>query len=459
MNTQELLDPECWAKKTFGPSQLKDIRRTGRAVKAGTRIAENASASLPAQMHTWKDVIALYRLLDEPDVTFEALMQPHWQQTREQVAAHPVVLLVQDGTELDLSRHHTMTGLGPIGKGTTRGLLLQTVLAVLPQSREVLGCATQEAFVRLPIPTGETRSKRRQRAERETDVWMRLVSRLGRFPAETMTVHVGDRGADLFGFFEACQSTQSHFLVRLARNRRLAPEEADQQYLMEHIRSWQPTDSRPFQVPATHGRTARMTVVQLAFGPVTILPPRLEKRYGPDPLSLWAIRVWEEQPPAGEEPLEWLLLTSVPTGTRADAWERASWYECRWVVEDYHQCLKTGCRIEERQMHTADRLTRLLGLLSPVAVRLLQLRDLSRQEPDHLALQVVEADLLAVVAAQTGSSPASMTMASFWQAVARMGGYLARRRDGPPGWKTLWAGWLRAQTLLEGVHLVTQLRL
>src|SRR5215471_14885044 len=101
MNTQELLDPECWARKTFGPSQLKDIRRTGRAVKAATRIAENASASLPAQMHTWKEVIALYRLLDEPDVTFEALMQPHWQQTREQITAHPVVLLVQDGTELD----------------------------------------------------------------------------------------------------------------------------------------------------------------------------------------------------------------------------------------------------------------------------------------------------------------------------------------------------------------------
>lgn len=141
MNTQEVLDPKCWARKTFGPSQLKAIRRTGRAVKAATKIAENASASLPAQMHTWKDVIALYRLLDAPDVTLAALMQPHWQQTREQAATHPVVLLVQDGTELDLSSHPKMTGLGPSGKGTTRGLLLQTVLAVLPQSREVLGCA------------------------------------------------------------------------------------------------------------------------------------------------------------------------------------------------------------------------------------------------------------------------------------------------------------------------------
>jgi Transposase DNA-binding len=112
MNTQEILDPERWAKKTFGSSKLKDIRRTGRAVKAATRMAENTSASFPAQMQTWKEVIALYRLLGEDDVTFEALMQPHWQQTREQIETRPVVLLVQDTTEVDLSHHPKTKGLG-----------------------------------------------------------------------------------------------------------------------------------------------------------------------------------------------------------------------------------------------------------------------------------------------------------------------------------------------------------
>jgi Transposase DNA-binding len=264
MNTQEILDPENWANKTFGSARLKDIRRRGRAVKAATRMAENASASLPAQMQTWKDVIALYRLLDEADVPFEALMQPHWHQTRQQIGAQPVVLLVQDGTEIDLSHHPKTSGLGPIGKGTTRGLLRHPVVAVLPKSREVLGCAMQELFVRLPLPPGETRSKRRQRAARETDVWMRLVSRLGSFPAETLVVHVGDRGADIFGFFQACQTTQTQFLVRAARNRRTDPEEEAQEYLIEQLRSWPATTSRPFHVPASHGRTARLSRVQLA---------------------------------------------------------------------------------------------------------------------------------------------------------------------------------------------------
>jgi len=149
MNTQDILDPERWAKKTFGSSQLKDIRRTGRAVKAAKRMAENPSATLPAQMQTWKETMALYRLLKEDDVTFEALMQPHWQQTREQIETRPVVLLVQDTTEVDLSHHPKTKGLGQVGNERGRGLYLQTVLAVLPHSGEVLGCAMQEPGCRV----------------------------------------------------------------------------------------------------------------------------------------------------------------------------------------------------------------------------------------------------------------------------------------------------------------------
>ena len=115
MNTQDILDAERWAQKTFGSSQLNDIRRTARTVKAATRMAENPSATLPAQMQTWKETMALYRLLDEEDVTFEGLMQPHWHQTREQMETRPLVLLVQDTSEVDLSHHPKTKGLGQVG--------------------------------------------------------------------------------------------------------------------------------------------------------------------------------------------------------------------------------------------------------------------------------------------------------------------------------------------------------
>ena len=130
-------------------------------------MVRDPTASLPNQQQSWKAVKALYRLLDEEDVTFEALMQPHWQQTRDQIAQEPVALLVQDTTEVDYQHHPSTTGLGPIGNGSHHGFLLQSVLAVVPESRQVLGLAHQEPFLRKPAPPGETKWQRAQRVQRE----------------------------------------------------------------------------------------------------------------------------------------------------------------------------------------------------------------------------------------------------------------------------------------------------
>jgi hypothetical protein len=460
MKTGLLLSPEHWAEETFGQVLLHDVRRTRRAVKAASVMVRDVSASLPKQQHTWKDLKALYRLLDEPDVTFAALMQPHWSQTRREMQEHPVILLIQDTTELDLTHRHQMSGLGQIGDENGRGLLLQTVLAVVPQSREVLGCARQEPFVRVAAPQGETRAQRRKRPK-ETDVWTRMVTAIGSAEHGSCWVHVGDRGADFFDFFRACQKSKVEFLVRATQERRI--QEADESigYLLSESRQWPCQAKRPFLLPASQGRKARETELSLSFGPLTLLSPRNEPKALHEQMRLWVVRVWEEDAlrPEGEEPIEWIVLTSVPTVTLEQAWERASWYGHRWMVEDYHQCLKTGCRIEERQVQSADRLMRLLGLLSPMAVRLLQLRALSHQEPERLAVEVIEPELLTVLAACSGQDSSHMTLGTFWTEVARLGGFLARRSDGSPGWKTLWKGWLHLQTLLEGVHLAFHLRL
>jgi hypothetical protein len=459
MNTQEVLDPQQWAERTFGGVQLHDLRRSKRAVQVASNLAENPLGSLPAQMHTWKETKALYRLLDEPDVTFAALMYPHLQQTREQAMSSPVVLLVQDTTDIDLSHRHKISGVGQIGNERGRGFFIQTVLAVRPQSREVLGCMAQEPFVRVPAPEGEQRHQRLKREARESDVWIRQVHTIGMPAAGSIWVHVGDRGADMFPFFQACQATQTHFLVRAAQNRRVEVCEDEITYALTLARSWPSQASRALEVPARHGHPARSTQLQLAFGQMTLLPPRNEPRASKDPMRVWVIRVWEEQAPEGEEPLEWILLTSVPTTTPAEAWERVDWYGHRWLAEDYHQCLKSGCRIEQRQLQSVDGLMRLLGLLSPLAVRLLQIRGFARSEPERPAHEVIEPLLLAVVAQRSGHSPATMTIGSFWTEVARLGGYLARSHDGPPGWRTIWKGWLSLQTFLDGVHFAFHLRL
>src|SRR6266481_2572396 len=418
MNTQELLNPKSWTEQTFGGVRLHDLRRTKRAVQAASKLAENPLGSLPAQMQTWKETKALYRLLDEPDVTCAALMQPHLQQTREEALTSPVVLMVQDTTDIDLSHRRKISGVGQIGNERGRGFFLQTVLAVGPQTREVLGCMAQEPFVRVPAPQGEQRHQRLKREARETDVWIRQIHTIGTPAAGSVWVHVGDRGADMFPFFQACQATQTHFLVRAAQNRRVQGNEDELMYSLTRTRAFPSQASRPFEVPARHGHQARSTQLQLAFGQMTLLPPRNEPRASKDPVTVWVIRVWEEQAPDGEEPLEWILLTSVPTTTLEQAWERVDWYGHRWVVEDDHQCLKSGCRIEQRQLQTVDGLMRLLGLLSPLAVRLLQVRACAREDPERPASEVIEPLMLAVVAQRSGGSPATMTVGNFWTEVA-----------------------------------------
>ena len=131
----------------------------------------------------------------------------------------------------------------------------------------------------------------------------------------------------------------------------------------------------------------------------------------------------------GSTALEWLLLTSVPVQTLADALERIDWYTCRWIVEEYHSCLKTGCAIEKSQLQHAERLQRLLAFVSILAVRLLQLSDMSRTTPQLLACQVVQPVLVQIIAYRTNTDANTLTLARFGREVAAIGGFPGRKSD------------------------------
>jgi hypothetical protein len=468
-----VMSPEVWAQATFGEVRLGDARRTERAVKLAEAIAREPNVSLPKQLSEPKEVKATYRFLQSAQVSYEALLRPHVQQTREQCEQQPVVLLVQDTTELDYQPHRQTSGLGPIGNGRHQGFLLQTVLAVEPTSGELLGIAQQEPFVRKPAPKGERYSERVHR-ERESQVWERAVQAIGAPPQGVVWVHVGDRYSDIYTLFLACQQQQTHFVIRAAQDRcvderveEIAPAlkrrkrkagDPPQQHLFETVRGWAASDEQELEVPAEHARQARTAHVALAYGQLRLLAPDKRENVLPS-LLVWVVRVWEVDPPEGVEPLEWVLLTSVPMESVAQAWERVGWYRRRWIVEDYHQALKTGCRMEERQIESYEGLRRLLGLLAPTAVRLLQLRTLARQQPERPAAEVLPGEVVQLVALKTGGQAAGMTVEQCVKRIAQLGGYQGRRSDGPPGWKTLWHGWLKIQTLLEGVHLAPQVLL
>ena len=458
MNTQLLLSAPEWAQTTFGEVRLGDKRRTKRVVQMASLMTMQSDVSLPRMMKSKAELKAAYRLLETPEVTYEKLIRPHLQQTRQASEKRQRVLLIQDMTDLNYSHHPQTTGLGPLTNEKQHGILLQTVLAVEAQDRCVLGIMHQEPFLRKLAPEHETQAQRLKR-ERESQVWERCVEQIGPPPDGVEWVHVGDRGSDIFTFFETCLANRTHFLVRVAQNRCVEAQEEEEQIgrLKECIRALPALQKKDLDLDASADRKARTATLSIAWQAVTLVPPKKGASLTGQCISAWVVRVWEDNPPAGVEPLEWLLLTSVPVDTVEQAWERVEWYRARWTVEDYHQGIKTGCRIEQRQLQTYEGLRRLLGLLAPIAVRLLHLRAASRQTPQLPASQTMPAEVVQVVAYLAKVPAISRSTQQGWYTIAGQGGYLGRKGDGPPGWKTLWHGWFHIQTLVEGMHLASRL--
>jgi hypothetical protein len=283
----------------------------------------------------------------------------------------------------------------------------------------------------------------------------------------------------MFPLLALCRQLQCDFVVRAAQDRNVdllvgqgeapvaarshhkrPPEQSDEatpQHLLAVVRGWTAQGEQELALEASKQVKARSADVRISWGSLRLLPPRSPQQSEQRPLVVWVVHVWEPAPPEGIEAVEWILLTSVPVSTLEQAWERVDWYRARWIVEDYHQGLKTGCRIERRQLQSYEGLRRLLGLLAPTAVRLLQLRAAARQSPQQAASQVLPQDVVHLVAVLAEVPAAQLTTQQCWYTIARYGGYLHRPRGGPPGWKTLWKGWFYIQAMLEGVHVAPRL--
>ena len=206
-------------------------------------------------------------------------------------------------------------------------------------------------------------------------------------------------------------------------------------HLFEDVERWPAQATSTVEITASQKRKARTANVSLSWQPVRLVPPRGQETKGWHALVVWVIHVWEPEPPEGVEALEWVLLSALPTQTREQAEQRVDWYRARGMVEDFHQGLKTGCQIEQRQLQDYEGLRTILGLLAPMAVRLMQLRAASRQDPEQPASQVLPPDVVAVVAHLDHRPAETMTIQQCWQAIARSGGYLGRKSDGPRGGK------------------------
>jgi hypothetical protein len=459
MNIKELEKVEKWAVETFGAAELGDPRRTDRLVKVAAALGENPSVSLPRSMRNWADTQGTYRFLNNEAITHEQIMMPHWIQTRSEAEQRSQVLLIGDTTDVNLSSHKATTGLGPVGRGKkAQGFFVHSVLAVDAKDKQLLGCMGQEPFVREPAPEKETKAERNTRW-RESLIWEQSIGRIGPVPAGTQWIYVGDRGSDIFRFWQRCLQLGYDFVTRVAQNRNVLVEEEEEQEdpTAEHVktlaRSLPSRGVRVLIVPAERGRPEREALVNVSWSQVAIQPPVDGTALHQTGMKVSLVRVWEPEPPEGIEPLEWILVTSVVVNTAEDAWQRVTWYKWRWLIEDFHKVLKTGCLLEDRCLQTVEAMCNLLAILTPTAMRLLWLRQTAQTAPDTPASQVISQEVIQVVLHLDKRPKATLTAKDLWHTIARFGGYLDRKSDPPPGWQTLWRGWIYIQTVLEGVHL------
>jgi hypothetical protein len=215
---------------------------------------------------------------------------------------------------------------------------------------------------------------------------------------------------------------------------------------------------------ARPGQRARTAHLEVRFGAFRMPRPQHLSTYvkalQPEPLEMTVVWVKETKPPSGKKPIEWVLYTSLPVASFDDAWTIIRYYECRWLIEEYHKALKTGCRVEHRQLHSADRLEAMVGLMSVVAVRLLQLKTMARAEPDRLAKSVVPEWWLQMLKAARKNLRRvhDLTIYEFYRELAKLGGFLGRKSDGEPGWITVWRGWEKLNTLIQGAELAGRIK-
>lgn len=451
-----------WAQSELATLDLGDERRNRRAVRIVQRLLDRPGGLMTRVCDGPAEAKATYRFLSNPAVSPDALRAALRAATVARLDDEAVVLVPQDTTSLDFSAHPATAGLGPTSGGphggTGHGLHLHSALAVSAEGVP-LGLLHQQDWARDPTQSGRKhRRKQRPFEDKESYRWQQTVRAVeAAVPADKLLVQIADREGDIYEVFATPRRPGSHLLIRNCQDRRLQGEER---------RLWGQVADAPVAhefemlVHTKRHLIPRCARLQLRYRTVTLRPP-VSGTHHPElePVTLTALEVREIDPPplARSRPILWRLLTDLPTAGVEEALRHVRWYALRWLIERYHFVLKSGCQIETSQLHTLQRLERLLALCSAVAVRLLWMTYSARvypQAPCTVAFSTVEWQVLYRQQRKTAIVPAeppSLHQAVRW--LALLGGFMGRTGDGQPGVKVLWRGLTRLQDIVTGFLL------
>jgi len=473
----EGLERDHWAQKEFGGAALGDARLSKRLVSVAAAKAEVPDRAFSGVAKgDWPAVKAYYRMIDQPDesaLTMANILAPHRERTLRRMQGQKIVLCVQDGSDLDYNNLDRCQGLGEIGTNQTgaksRGLHLHSTLALATNGLP-LGVVWAQALALEGKPAQEQRpSFAIPIEEKKTFLWIehhRDLVELGAQMPDTRLIDVCDREADFFELFEEQrQNSRVDLLVRAKHNRKLSEEPIKlfgavaQTPVQSRVRvliprqSARPKRSKQKARPKRPGRMADLAVRSMR---IKLRPAHYHADKAP--IDIWVIHALEENPPPETKAVEWFLLTTLEITCAEDAEQCLRWYCLRWRIEDWHRVLKSGCRIEDMAHETAERLRRAIAINLVIAWRIMLMSLLGRETPE-LPAEVLFSDIelrtLRAYAKKKRLNPPSL-LGEAVRLVAKIGGYLGRNNDPPPGHQLLWQGYAEFQFMCLGFSLLQQ---
>jgi hypothetical protein len=448
-------DTQEWAIRNFGNALLFNKKKVKRLIGIATRLAEAKGTSLARLFDSWYDTKATYNLLKQPVMTPNCIQNPHREIAFKNIENWSGdVLTIEDSSEFEWNHKEPIEGLGPIGSGRDcdQGFILHSTLAIGVTKKgklEVLGLPFQQYYVR-PI-VREVKKKRAWSEELiETDLWRNVIKEKA-LPADSKVIRVCDRAADIYEIFTETKEYGCRHIIRLRHDRVVLPEGS---YIKSLMMDHESMGQTQIEKRIKDGTKSEIIKLNINWKNVSLRSPG-RPGFGigklPD-FEETVLRVWGET--ENGERIEWFLYTDVEVNSLEDAIKVVQYYALRWTIEVYHKILKTGLKAENLQLETAHALFAAISIMSIVGLRILDLRERLRMNPEAPAkesgLDELEIEILGKYLKRDLKTVKCVALA-----IGRLGGHQNRKSDGMPGVLSLWWGMSRFLGIMEGVYLAT----
>ncbi len=448
-------------------SNFGDERLNKRYASIFEKKMRSPNSSIPSIMGGWSETKAVYRFIENPKVTQDKLMQPHKDQTIERIKKEEVVLIAQDTTEHDFTKRE-IEGVGYLSYKNRTGFLTHLSLAMTPEQIP-LGVTDKEFIVR--EEKDFQKSKKRKQVsfeEKESYRWYNgyvNACNISEQAENTQIISMSDREGDIYEIFAEVERRKleklpyADWIIRSNQNRSISKQNDDNRFkkLHEEVEKTKILGEIKFNLKSTKNRKKRDVTQVIRAGTFNLKPPwRKDKKLSE--LKINIVHAKEINHPEDEAPIEWFIITNLPINTLEDSKKVIEYYTKRWQIEIFFKVLKSGTKVEECQFNTIEAMQKMIVLYSIVAWRLMYLMRMGRECPNlpcDLFYSTEEWKVICIVSKKKRNSIPTLSEINIM--VAKLGGYLGRKNDAPPGPKNMWTGLRRLRDLVIAFEIAEEL--